>query len=516
MQVTTPERRGRMVGTRTRRLMERRRRSRHSLGLTVLALVPGAGLLRTRYRVLGWTLLGLLLAAAVALGVLVATRGPRALLNSALRVVVDPTLLLVVATALVAGGLVWVASIVLTHHATRPHDADPVARWGLRLATVLCCLLVALPVAQSVRYVGITRDTLQTVTGTTSLQPKVASTAKPAAQKEDPWAAVPRVNMLLIGSDAGTDRTGLRTDSMVIASIDTRTGSTVLVSIPRNLERVPFPADNPLHRYFPNGYYCPQRGVGNECLINAVWEEALGHKDEFAGDPNPGLSTLQGVLTEITGLKIDDTTIIDLNGFQQLVDAMGGVYVNNTERLPINGYHLSNGGVAGIEGYIEPGYQKLDGRKALWFARSRLLSDDYSRMRRQRCLIGAIVDQVDPGTMLARYPQLAQVARQNVETDVAVADLPAWVDLVGRIQKGGIRSLVFTYDVVNVARPNFAKMKAEVAAALVPPKAPATPSSPSTPATPTTRPTTTAPSTPSAPATRAPDTSSAVDLKQAC
>lgn len=512
MQVTNPERRDRMVGTRTRRLMERRRRGRHSLGLTVLALVPGAGLLRTRYRALGWTLIGLLLAAVAAVGVLLATRGPRALVNSVLRVVVDPSLLLVLAAAIVVGGLVWVASIVLTHRATRPRDADPVVRWGLRLATLLCCLLVALPVAQSVRYVGITRDTVQTVTGSTSLQPKAGSTAKPAAQKEDPWAAVPRVNMLLIGSDAGSDRTGLRTDSMVIASVDTRTGATVLVSIPRNLERVPFPVDNPLHRYFPNGYYCPQRGVGNECLINAVWEEALGHKSEFGNDPNPGLSTLQGVLTEITGLKIDDTTIIDLNGFEQLVDAMGGVYVNNTERLPINGYHLSNGGVAGIEGYIEPGYQKLDGKQALWFARSRLLSDDYSRMRRQRCLIGAIVDQVDPGTMLARYPQLAQVARQNVQTDVAVGDLPAWVDLVERIQKGGIRSLVFTYDVVNVARPDFAKMKAEVAAALVPP----TPATPTTPSTPSSRPTTTAPTTPTAPTTRAPDTSSAVDLKQAC
>ncbi|GAA1876025.1 LCP family protein [Lapillicoccus jejuensis] len=514
MQVT-PEHRDDTVGARTRRLQDRRRRSRRSLGLTVLALVPGAGLLPTRYRALGWTLLGLLLAALAVLGVLVATRGPRALVSSVLRVVVDPTLLLVLAAALVVGGLLWVGSIVLTHRATRPADADPAARWGLRLATLLCALLVALPVAQSVRYVGITRDTVQAVAGTSSLQPKVASTAKPAAQKEDPWASVPRVNMLLIGSDAGTDRSGLRTDSMVIASIDTKTGSTVLVSIPRNLERVPFPADNPLHRYFPDGYYCPQRGVGNECLINAVWEEALGHKDEFAGDRNPGLTTLQGVLTEITGLKIDDTTIIDLDGFEQLVDAMGGVYVNNTEKLPINGYHLSNGGVAGIEGYIEPGYQKLNGKQALWFARSRLLSDDYSRMRRQRCLIGAIVDQVDPGTMLTRYPQLAKVAQNNVETDVAVGDLPAWVDLVERIQKGGIRSLVFTYDVVNVARPNFTKMKAEVAAALVPPKAPATPTGPSTPSTPS--PSTTTPSTPTAPpTTRAPDTSAAVDLKQAC
>lgn len=317
----------------------------------------------------------------------------------------------------------------------------------------------------------------------------------------------PRVNMLLLGSDAGADRTGLRTDSMVIASTNTKTGATVLISLPRNLERVPFPPSNPLHRLYPNGYHCPERGVGNECLLNATWAEAVGHKDLFGTDPNPGLTTIRGVLEEITGLTIDDTTIIDLAGFESLVDAMGGVEVNNTERLPINGYHTSRG-VAGIEGWIEPGFQKLDGHRALWYARSRLLSDDYSRMRRQRCLIGAIVDQVNPATMLSKYPQLAQVAKQNITTDVAISELPAWVDLVERMQKGGIRSLTFTFDVINVARPNFDKMRALVQDAINPPT-PVTP-----PTTSGTTPTT--PPTPKAPATRAPDTGTAVDVKSAC
>lgn len=516
--MTADERRARPVGARTRRRRELRRRNRRSLALTLLALLPGAGLTRTRYRILGWTLLGLLAAALLALGGVLLVQGPKTVVNAALNLAVSPSLLLVLAGALVVGGLVWVASIVLTNRGTEPTGADRSSRLGLRLFTALMCLVVVLPVGQLVRYVMIQRDVVGTVfaSGDTPVVGgnTTTKTAAPQQEQADPWKTVPRVNMLLIGSDAGSDRTGLRTDSMVIASIATKTGATTLFSLPRNLERVPFPDSSPMHRFFPNGYYCPERGVGNECLLNAVWNEALAHKDLFPGDPQPGLTTLKAVLEEITGLKLDYTTIIDLAGFQSLVDAMGGVTVNVTERLPIEGYHTTSGGVAGIQGYIEPGRQKLDGYHALWYARSRLLSDDYSRMRRQRCLIGALLDQVNPGTMLAKYPQLAQVAKQNITTDVSVRDLPAWVDLVERIQTGGIRSLTFTYDIVNVSRPDFDKMRAYVRDALTPPTPTKTPT---TEASGTSTPPPSAPAT-SAPGTTAPkpDSTTAVDVKDAC
>ena len=504
------------LGARTRRRRELRRRTRRSLGLTVLAVLPGAGLTRTRFRAIGWTLLGLIAAALVVLAVTTVVKGPRSMLDLALRIAISPTLLLVVAGVAVVAGLVWILSIILTNRGSEPLGADISSKLGLRLATGVICLVVAAPVVQTVRYVAIQRELVGTVFAAEGPVPVAGGavstqTAKPV-QAADPWKNVPRVNMLLIGSDAGSDRTGLRTDSMVVASIDTKTGTTTLISLPRNLERVPFPDDNPLHAYFPNGYYCPSRGVGNECLLNAVWNEALGHKDLFPGDPTPGLTTLKAVIGEITGVKLDYSTIIDLAGFQSLVDAMGGVTVNVTERLPINGYHLSNGGVAGIEGYIEPGVQKLDGFHALWYARSRLLSDDYSRMRRQRCLVGALLNQVNPATMLAKYPELAQVAKQNITTDVSLADLPAWVDLVERIQKGGVRSLTFTVEVINVARPNFPKMRQLVADAINPPAA--TPTTPGEAGGTSTPPATTPPATSST--TPAPDSTSAVDVKAAC
>ncbi len=471
---------GEPVGARTRHLLAVRRQRRRSLVHTAAAILPGAGLLGTRYRVLGYILLGVVAALFLVGAYFVVARGA---VSSALNVAVRPDALLTVAGLTTVAALVWVFSIILTHRDTAPAQADPQTRLGLRLFTAVVCLLVALPMAQVVRYSLIQRDVVSTVfTGPAmgSLTPSVQQTATPDAQAPDPWEGVKRVNLLLLGSDAGDDRIGIRTDSMVEASINPQTGDTVLISVPRSLERAPFPASNPLHALYPNGYYCPNAKPGDECLINAVWALAEDNKALFKNNPNPGLTTIRDVIGEVTGLHVDYSTVIDLAGFQSLVNAMGGVTVNVTERLPIEGYHTSSGGVAGIEEYIEPGRQTLDGYHALWYARSRLLSDDFSRMRRQRCLIGALIDQVNPVSMLSKYPELAKVAKDNVSTDLTVAQLPAWVDLVQRIQRGSITSLTFTTDNISPANPNFAKIRQLVQDAITaPPTAPATTATPS-------------------------------------
>ncbi len=71
------------------------------------------------------------------------------------------------------------------------------------------------------------------------------TTSGPDVEKPDPWADQPRVNVLLIGSDAGADRTGVRPDTMILASIDTASGNTVLFSLPRSLQHAPFAGGTP-------------------------------------------------------------------------------------------------------------------------------------------------------------------------------------------------------------------------------------------------------------------------------
>ena len=263
---------------------------------------------------------------------------------------------------------------------------------------------------------------------------------------------MPRVNTLLIGSDAGKDRWGTRTDSLMVVSTNTKTGDTLLVGIPRNLERVPIPESNPLHTLYPNGYDC-----GDECLMNGIWTLAEGRPDLFPGVENPGRQSTVDVVGEITGLQIDQSVVINLKGFRALVDAMGGVDVNVQERVCVECHTGTSGGVVFTgdkEEWIEPGLQHLDGRRALWYSRSRAGSDDFSRMRRQRCVAGALIEQADPVSLLRRYPELAKVIKNNVSIDIPASELPAWVDLVLRIQKGdSIRSLPLTSKVVEPGQP---------------------------------------------------------------
>lgn len=445
-------------------------------GLTALStIIPGAGLIPTRRRAFGlFLLLGGLLAGA--LFFFYAWR--KGFVTTALDLAVRPRILVALVAGTIIGTLLWCAGIVLTARETSPRG--PGRGWRAAFAA-LCCLLVAAPAANAVRYLNIQHDVIQVLT--TGGDEKTANA----------WADQPRVNILLLGSDAGSDRIGVRTDSMMVASIDTETGNAVLFGLPRNLEKAPIPSSNPLSKLYPHGYDC-----GDECLLNGIWTLATEHADLFPGDDNPGLTSTRDVIGDILGLQIDRSLVVDLRGFQALVNAMGGVDINVKERLCV-GCKNVNGRIVftgGKENWIEPGFQHLDGYHALWYARSRAGSDDFSRMRRQRCVTGAILNQANPTELLRNYPALAEVVKNNVTVDIPTSELPAWAELIGTLQdKGSIRSLPITNKVVKVGDPDYGKIRELVKAALNP--APKT-TKPSTTATPSATPTHSQPqSTPS-------------------
>ncbi len=317
------------------------------------------------------------------------------------------------------------------------------------------------------------------------------------------------MTLALLGSDAAKSRIGVRTDSMMVVTIDTRTGDALLIGVPRNLENVPIPESNPLHPIFPYGYNC-----GDQCLMNGIWTLADSRPDLFPGDPDPGLTSTIDVLSEITGLPISHSVVIDLDGFRELVDAMGGVDINVRERVCVS-CHLTESlafeWTSPNHEWIEPGPQHLDGRLALWYARSRATSDDFSRMRRQRCVAGALIEQADPVNLLARYPRIARAVKNNVSVDIPPQQLPAWVELVQRVQEHGvIRSLPLTNDVINPADPDFTRIRTLVRKALKPP------ATTTRTATPTPTPTRTGTRTATPTPTPSLDPSSAQDLAATC
>jgi polyisoprenyl-teichoic acid--peptidoglycan teichoic acid transferase len=520
----TPELLRRQPPSRREPVPEGRLRGRHAtgydqgfagvVGWTIIgSLLPGAGLIAAGRRTAGKLLVGLTVLVA---GGLVAFALFGDATSFALHFATNTNNLLLVACGAVLLAFLWAFVVLGTHLSLRRFASLTGPQRAL--STLLVASIIGaggMVAAQAANYSLIGRTTLQAITNNgvqTEHQVRLPS------GQADPWAGTPRVNVLLIGSDAGPDRKGVRTDSTILASIDTHTGDTLLIGIPRNLEHVPFPPGTPMAEQYPDGFACDN--PNDPCLFNALWQ--YGYNQSLSpSNPaysyyhrfrNPGLqATIDGV-EQTTKLDVNEYFILDLDSFKAFVNAMGGIDVNVRTRIPIGGHEVGNPPrQVGVKGYIEPGRQHLNGYLALWYARSRSDSSDYKRMERQRCVIGAVTQQADPVRLARSFPDLAAALQKDISTSIKLENIDAWVTLLMRVKSGHVRSLPFTDANINPGRPDYDYIQSRIAKALVPPKASASSSATpkSTSKTGSKGTSTTKPTTPS-------DPGAAVDVKQAC
>ncbi|PUA81941.1 LCP family protein [Nocardioides currus] len=241
-----------------------------------------------------------------------------------------------------------------------------------------------------------------------------------------------RFNMLLLGGDSGAGRWGLRPDSLTVASIDARTGKTVLIGLPRNMSNFPFAEGSVMAEQFPDGFDC------DECYLNGVSTWAGDHTDLFKGSKTPGVDATVSAVEGVTGLKINYWAMVNLAGFRNLVDAVGGVTLTVRERIPV-GLPYDD-----FYRFIEPGTRKLDGMDTLWFARARDGSDDYSRMARQKCVMNAMLQQISPQDALRNFSKIAAASSEMISTNVPKGEVDTFLDLAikAKSQKIGTVSLV--------------------------------------------------------------------------
>jgi cell envelope-related function transcriptional attenuator common domain len=269
-----------------------------------------------------------------------------------------------------------------------------------------------------------------------------------------------RINVLLLGGDAGKGREGLRPDSMTVASIDAETGRTVLFSLPRNLQKVPFPIDSPLHKLYPDGYFCHVKDLSDACMLNGIYTLAVNHKKLFPGDKNPGVTATQSAIEETLGLKINYWAMVDLAGFQKLIDAVGGITLDVGVRVPMGSKETKGG----IKEWIEPGKnQHLDGRHALWFARAREGSSDYARMIRQKCVMNAMLKQLNPTTVFTRFSEIADAGGQIVATNLPTTDVGTMLELAAKAKSLPMASVSFAPPMIVTWDPDFALIRQTVA-----------------------------------------------------
>lgn len=276
-----------------------------------------------------------------------------------------------------------------------------------------------------------------------------------------------RYNILLMGGDAARDRLGLRPDSMSVLSIDAVTGAVVNIGIPRNLQRAPFAKGSPMQAIWPDGYNC-----GDVCLINAIYKDVTdNHADLYpnaaAQGSNPGVEATKEAIEGVTGLTIQSYVLVDMAGFKALINALGGITIDVKERLPIGGQQDSyTGAPINVQGWIEPGVQHMDGKTAIWYARSRHSTSDYDRMKRQREVEDAMLAQMDPANVLSHFKDIAAAGRQLLTTNIPNGMVSTYLDLALKAKKLGIQKLELVPPAVDVVHPNFTAIHAMVQQAI--------------------------------------------------
>jgi len=168
-----------------------------------------------------------------------------------------------------------------------------------------------------------------------------------------------------------------------------------------------------------------------------------------------------------------------MNGFAALIDALGGVDINVTERLPKGGPPEGWSGTDVNEwaiGWIEPGQQHMDGDTAQWYARSRYTTSDWDRMKRQRELQIAVLDQFTPQNVLTRFNDIAAAGTVLVDTDLPQDKLPEFFELVLKSKEQPVTTIELTPEHgVDEHEPDYAYVQQMIDETLHPPTPTPTP-----------------------------------------
>ena len=207
-----------------------------------------------------------------------------------------------------------------------------------------------------------------------------------------------RVNVLLVGVDSAPGRTTQLTDTMLVVSLDPDGSRSAMISIPRDLYGVPLPDGTPFNK-----------------KLNALMSFAGSHPADF---PLGGVGTLKATVGKLLGIQIHYFAAINLLGFKQTVDSIGGVDIVVTRAVSDPTYVDEYGERIGF--YIKPGTYHMNGHTALAFARSRkgVGDNDFVRADRQQQLLTAIREKLTAGNLMVALPGLLDAVKNTIATDV--------------------------------------------------------------------------------------------------
>ncbi len=216
------------------------------------------------------------------------------------------------------------------------------------------------------------------------------------------------VNILLLGVDEG----GMRSDTIMLASLNGRTGRLSVLSIPRDTRVL-------IGRYYQK--------------INAA--VGIGHQEVRKGNlSEPEELTVQKVKL-LTGLPVHYFMSVNFDGFMEIIDALGGVEFDVPFRMkyddPVQNLHID----------LQPGLQVLDGKKSHDFVRFRkgnpgfpgYAMGDLGRIEAQQAFIRALISQKVNAKYLLKADDIFEVVKRNVRTNYTAKDLIKHLGSIGKI-----------------------------------------------------------------------------------
>jgi LCP family protein required for cell wall assembly len=277
-----------------------------------------------------------------------------------------------------------------------------------------------------------------------------------------------RYNILVLGGDSGSNRMGLRPDSISILSVSADTGMAVNIGLPRNLQRIQFKEGTPIRSVYPYGF---NNNCEGECFLSSIYKVTMdNHKDLYPGiskkNSTAGIEATRSAVEWVTDLEIDAYVLINMDSFVELIDALGGITVNVKKALPIGGqqdcYPADNEHESicpDALGWIEKGKQHMDGRTALWYARSRHNTNDYDRMKRQREIQNLVLKKIDLQTLLFRLNAVSGAGAKLIKTDIPGSSVPTLIDLALKARSSGLKSLQLTSPIISANNPDFRLMR---------------------------------------------------------
>ena len=239
----------------------------------------------------------------------------------------------------------------------------------------------------------------------TSWDAESASEAPDDPVKDGPPEAYSAsLNVLVLGVDrrpnAGEDSL-TRSDTIMLVRASPKTGRIESLSVPRDL--------------------LVEVESGVQDRINTAYVDG-------------GVERAEAVMEGLTDISIDRHAIVDFGGFEDVVDALGGITVDVGQPIRI--------GIEGHRIYIPAGRQKLNGLEALAYARYRgTPCGDLDRIERQQQLVAALREQALGWNTITRLPGIVKVMHENVDTDLGIVQaISLGRALIGRGEKGGLRS----------------------------------------------------------------------------